>query len=186
MHGSWDVPSSHHPRMWKRYPGLARRKKQAAMRRSDGLPGILLMRTGIDQVNPGIYIVQRLLNLTGHREQMRTGAWREPGWRRPQHLLMPIEAQRPPVPGCLGVIRLGAGDHARLVPDARRFHDRRERLGRQEQVLNSTLICPAQITLPIEMNGSRKMSLLVQLPARPIAEPSGIYNAHITIHQVGC
>jgi hypothetical protein len=43
---------------------------------------------------------------------------------------------------------------------------------------------PAQVTLPVQVDGSRKMSLPVQLPARPIASPAGIDHAQIVIVQV--
>ena len=86
MHSSGDVPASHHPPICQRYPGLAGRQKQAAMRRPDGLPGVLLARTGIDQTHPGICHVQRLLNLADQREQLRTRARREPSWGGPRHL----------------------------------------------------------------------------------------------------
>jgi len=79
------------------------------------------------------------------------------------------------------VVRFGVGDHARLIPDPDRFHHCREWLRRQEQVPNPSLIRPAQITLPIEMNGSRKMSLLVESLARPIASPAGIHDAYVAI-----
>jgi hypothetical protein len=95
-----------------------------------------------------------------------------------------IEAQRPPEPGRTGVVRFGVGDHARPVTDASRFHDRRERFGRQEQVPHSSLIRPAQVTLPVQVEGSWKMSLLVELPAGPITPPAGIDHAHIAIGQV--
>jgi hypothetical protein len=194
MHGSGDVPCSHHPPIRKRYPGLARRQKQAAMRRPDGLPGVLLTRAGIDQAHPGIRPEQRLLNLSGQREQLPTRARREGGRGRVWHLglygqpLSPppgppsieegylvvfVVAQCPPEPSRPGVVRFGVDDHARPVTDSDCFHDRRERFGRQEQVPHSSLIRPAQVMLPVQVDGSWKMSLPVQLPAGPVASPAG-------------
>jgi len=102
------------------------------------------------------------------------------------HLVVSIEAQRPPEPSRPGVVRFGVGDHARLVPDARRFHYCRERLGQQEQVPHSSPVRPAQVSLPVQVDSSWKMSLLVESPTRPITAPSGIDNAYIAIGQVRC
>lgn len=86
MHRSGDVPASHHPPICKRYPVLAGRQKQAAMRRPDSLPSVLLSRAGIDLAHPGIRPGQRLLNLAGQREQVPTRARCEGGRGRVRHL----------------------------------------------------------------------------------------------------
>lgn len=177
------------------------------MRRPDGLPLILLARAGIDQAHPGTRPQQRLLNLAGLREQLPTRARRERGRGRVRHLglygqplshppgppsiedghlVVSVVAQRPPESSRPGVVRFGVGDHARPVTDPDRFHDRSKRFGWQEQVAHSSLIRPAQVTLPVQVDRSWKMPLPVQFSAGPIASPAGIDHAHIAVVQVRC
>jgi hypothetical protein len=61
------------------------------------------------------------------------------------------------------MIRFGIGYHPCLIANAYCFHDGCEWLRRQEQVSHSSLICPTQIGVPIEMNGPWKMPVLVEL-----------------------
>jgi hypothetical protein len=94
---------------------------------------------------------------------------------------MSIEAQCPPEPGCSRVIRFGISDHACLISDIYRFHHFREWLRWQKQVPNTSRIRPTQTMIPIQMDGSWKMPVLVNFTARPIASPASIHNAHISI-----
>src|SRR5712691_13347604 len=73
------------------------------------------------------------------------------------------------------------GNNDSLISDTYRFHHFREWLRWQEQVPNSSRIRPTQIMIPIQMDGSWKMPVLVEFTARPIASPASIHNAHISI-----
>jgi hypothetical protein len=94
---------------------------------------------------------------------------------------MPIEAQGPPESRRPGVVRLGIGNHPRLVSDSHRFHYGCERLRRQEQIPDATLICPTQIAVPIEMHGPWQMPTLVEGSTRTIAAPARIHYAQVVI-----
>src|SRR6266516_3266927 len=135
----------------------------------------------------GAAVAQRSALGQGVASRYSQAAFRNPFGPSPiehRHLLVTIEAQRPPEPRCPGMVRLGVSDHSCVIPDPDRFHHGCEWLRWQEQVPHSSLICPTQISVPIEMNGSWKMPTLVEITTGAIATPTRIHNAEITLREV--
>ena len=89
--------------------------------------------------------------------------------------------QRPPQPGGSAEIGLGVGHDAGVMTNAVGAQERRQTIGRQQQVVGRATV---QIEVPVQVNRTGNVAAQVTLPARVITPPAHVDDAQIRIVQV--